>query len=149
MIAAVVIIVAALTAGHDGSPEPLPSESCMAIATAAVKYLQPAADAVAGRSVPLEVVAGSVPLATSFVAEKQTVFAEVSFSGEIVIHSSWCDLAPADKLFVLSHEIGHVVDRANKPWRFFAQLTYTAFLPWDERPTEQRANGYGRQILNY
>ena len=148
MIAAV-IIVAALIAGHGDSPEPLPPESCMAIATAAVKYLQPAADAVAGRSVPLEVVAGTVPLATSLVAENQTVFAEVNLSGAVVIHAAWCDLAPTDKLIVLSHEIGHVVDRANNPWRFFAQLTYTAFLPWGERPTEQRANGYGRQILNF
>lgn len=148
MIAAI-IIAALLMEGQGGPPEPLPSASCLAIARAAVIHFQPATDAVAGRHVQVDVLAGTVSLPTALVSGKQIVFAEVNLFGSIVIHPAFCDLELRDQVVVMTHEIGHVVDRNDNPVRFFAQLSYALALPWEQRPTEQRANAYGRQILNF
>ncbi len=125
----------------------LPSEACLTSAKKVATKLQAAADSVAGQQVTIDVIGGTTSLAMAFVAENQTVIAEVNWSGSVVIQSAWCALPPEGKVFAIAHEIGHVIDRANNPVQFLLQLPLAGFLTWNDRPTEKRANEYAMKVL--
>ena len=130
------------------TPENLPSESCVASAKSIATELQAAVDAVAGRPVTIEVTGGTVAAPTAFIADNQPVIAEVTLSGTVVVMNAWCELGPLDRVVAMAHELGHVIDQANNPVGYVVQLPLTVFMPWSDRPTEQRANDYARQILS-
>jgi len=145
------IVAAALLvfgqSAEGASADSMPFAPCLTIANEVATKLQASVDFVAGQHVAIDVIGGTVALPTAFVSENRTVIAEVDLSGSVVVMNAWCDLEPLDKDVAMAHELGHVIDRANDPVRYFLQLPFTGFLPWNDRPTEQRANDYARQIL--
>ncbi len=132
---------------HGTTPANLPSETCIASANDVATKLRSSVDLIAGQPITFEVKGGTVAAPTAYVADNRTVIAEVDLAGSVVVMNAWCDLEPLDRDVAMAHELGHVIDRAKAPIRYFVQLPFTAFLAWDDRPTEQRANDYAREIL--
>lgn len=150
IIAAAVLALAgtgALASSYPGINAQLPEPSCLAVAQAIVDDLQPLANKIAAKHIPLKVISGKPIVWTTMLHDSNSIVAEVNFDNAIVVHNLFCNLSPQRKAAAIAHEIGHVLDFNIDLTPRILRMPQTLFFVWKDRPMEQSANCYARQLV--